>query len=49
MAMGLLGYKLSDSCNIGLGYRSLGTDYREGGFTCDVTASGPLLGVEWTW
>ena len=48
-AMGLVGYKVSDSCNIGLGYRALGTDYQKGGFTYDITASGPVLGVEWKW
>jgi hypothetical protein len=46
---GLFGYKLSDTCNIGIGYRGLGTDYKNGGFTYDVTAHGPVLGVEWRW
>lgn len=48
-AMGLVGYKLTDSCNIGLGYRGLGTDYQNGGFTYDITAHGPVLGAEWRW
>lgn len=46
-AMALIGYKINDSCNVGLGYRGLGTDYQNGGFTYDVTAHGPVLGVEW--
>ncbi len=48
-AMALLGYKVSDSCNIGLGYRGLGTDYSNGSFTYDIAAHGPVLGVEWRW
>lgn len=48
-AVGLLGYKVSETCNVGLGYRGLGTDYQNGGFTYDVTAHGPVLGVEWRW
>lgn len=46
-ATGLIGWKLTDTCNLGVGYRGLGTDYQNGGFTYDVTASGPVLGVEW--
>lgn len=46
-ANALVGYRLTESCNIGAGYRGLGTDYSSGGFTYDVTASGPFLGVEW--
>jgi hypothetical protein len=48
-AIGLFGYKLNDSCNIGLGYRGVGTDYQNGAVTWDVTAHGPVLGVEWHW
>ncbi len=48
-AMGLIGYKINDSCNVGLGYRTLSTDYKNGGFTYDITASGPILGAEWRW
>ena len=48
-AMGLIGYKISDTCNVGLGYRTLSTDYKNGGFTYDITASGPILGAEWRW
>jgi hypothetical protein len=46
-ASGILGWRLNDSCNLGVGYRGLGTDYRNGGFTYDVTASGPVIGAEW--
>jgi hypothetical protein len=48
-AVGLIGYKINDNCNVGLGYRGLGTDYKNGGFTYDITAHGPVLGVEWRW
>ena len=46
-ALGLVGYRFNAHCSTGLGYRALGTDYREGGFTYDTTAHGPILGVEW--
>ena len=45
-AMGLIGYNINDSTSIGLGYRALSTDYENGGFTYDITASGPMLGLE---
>jgi hypothetical protein len=31
-----------------IGYRALGTDYEDGAFEYDVTAHGPVLGVEFT-
>lgn len=42
----VLGYRVTESCSVGLGYRSMGTDYQSGGFTWDITAHGPVLGVE---
>jgi opacity protein-like surface antigen len=45
-AMGLLVYRLSDTWNLGLGYRGLGVDYQDGGFTYDITSHGPILGAE---
>ena len=46
-ALGLIGYKVNENCNVGIGYRGLGTDFEDGGFTYDITAHGPVLGVEW--
>jgi hypothetical protein len=46
-AAAILGYRVSDNCNVGIGYRGLGTDYENGGFTYDVTAHGPVFGAEW--
>ena len=48
-AIGILGYKVSESFHVGIGYRGLGTDYQDGGFTYDITAHGPVLGAEWRW
>ena len=45
--LGLVGYRFNAHCSTGLGYRALGTDYQEGGFTYDTTSHGPILGVEW--
>lgn len=45
-ALAMLGYRLSDSSNIGLGYRGIGTDYTDGGFKYDVISHGLLLGFE---
>ncbi len=48
-AMGLVGYRLNESWNLGIGYRGLGTDYADDGFTYDMTAYGPVIGAEWHW
>jgi opacity protein-like surface antigen len=45
--MGILVYRLSESWNLGLGYRAIGVDYQDGGFTYDVTSHGPILGAEY--
>jgi hypothetical protein len=47
-AFGGLGWRFSDSGNALIGYRALGTDYEDGAFEYDVTAPGPVLGVEFT-
>jgi hypothetical protein len=47
-AMGIFVRRLSDTCNLGIGYRAIGVDYQDGGFTYDITSHGPILGVEWT-
>jgi len=47
-AMGIFVRRLTDNCNFGIGYRAIGVDYQDGGFTYDVTSHGPILGVEWT-
>jgi len=46
-ASAILGWRVNDSCSVGVGYRGLGTDYKNGGFTYDVTAYGPVIGAEW--
>lgn len=45
--MGILVYRLSESWNLGFGYRAIGVDYQDGGFTYDVTSHGPILGAEY--
>jgi hypothetical protein len=47
-AFGGFGWRFSDSGNALLGYRAIGTDYEDGDFAYDVTAHGPVLGVEFT-
>ena len=46
-AMASLGYRISEHASVGLGYRGLGTDYSDGGFTYDVISHGLLLGFEY--
>lgn len=41
-----VGWQFSESGGLLLGYRALGTDYSEGAFNYDVTAHGPVFGVE---
>jgi hypothetical protein len=36
-----------DNGAILLGYRGIGTDYTDGGFTYDVVTHGPILGFEY--
>ena len=42
-----VGYRVSENGLLLLGYRGIGTDYNNGGFTYDVTASGPVIGFEY--
>jgi opacity protein-like surface antigen len=46
-ALAGFGYRVTENGTIALGYRAIGTDYTNGGFTYDVTASGPVLGYEY--
>lgn len=45
-ALAGFGWRFSDSGALLLGYRALGTDYQDGNFSYDMTAHGPVLGVE---
>ena len=46
-AMAGFGYSFHEYGSLLLGYRGLGTDYSNGGFTYDVIAHGPVIGYEW--
>jgi hypothetical protein len=41
-----LGYRVTEKTSLSIGYRGIGTDYTDGGFTYDVTSHGLLLGLE---
>ncbi len=45
-AMAGLGYHFNNQCSVLLAYRAIGTDYSNDGFTYDVTASGPVIGLQ---
>ncbi|MEI6674208.1 MAG: hypothetical protein WCO57_03415 [Verrucomicrobiota bacterium] len=45
-AMAGIGYSFHEYGNLLLGYRALGTDYTNGGFTYDLIAHGPIIGYE---
>ena len=47
-ALAALGYHISDSAALSLGYRGIGTDYEDGQFGYDVISHGLLLGFECT-
>lgn len=47
-AMAGFGYRFCDSCSGLLGYRAIGTDFSDGGFSYDVIAHGLILGLEFT-
>ena len=47
-AMAGFGWSFRDNGGLFLGYRALGTDYSDGGFTYDLVAHGPLIGLELT-
>jgi hypothetical protein len=42
-----LGYRINENSAVSIGYRGLGTDYTDGGFTYDVISHGLLLGYEY--
>lgn len=46
-ALAGFGYRLNDSGSLLLGYRAIGTDYTDGGFTYDLVASGLVIGYEY--
>jgi opacity protein-like surface antigen len=46
-ALAALGYHVSDSAALTLGYRGIGTDYEDGQFGYDVISHGLLLGFEY--
>ncbi len=46
-ALAAVGYQFNRSCSAIIGYRALGTDYTDGGFTYDVVASGPVIGLQY--
>lgn len=41
-----LGYRVSEKTALSIGYRGIGTDYTDGGFSYDVISHGLLLGLE---
>lgn len=43
--VGLIGYKIKTSVTLQAGYRYMGVDYRNGGFTFNVITSGAMLGA----
>lgn len=45
-AMAGFGWRFSENGGAFLGYRAIGTDYEDGGFTYDMVVHGPLLGLE---
>jgi hypothetical protein len=47
-AMAALGYRTSENSSLLLGYRAIGTDYTNDGFTYDIVAHGLALGFEYT-
>ena len=47
-AMAALGYRTSENSSLLLGYRAIGTDYTNDGFTYDIVAHGVALGFEYT-
>ena len=38
-------YRINDKWSAAVGYRAMGVDYASGGFTYDMTQSGPIIGV----
>lgn len=46
-ALAALGYHISDSSSVALGYRGIGTDYEDGDFGYDVISHGVIIGFEY--
>jgi hypothetical protein len=46
-ALAALGYHISDSSSVALGYRGIGTDYEGGDFGYDVISHGLIIGFEY--
>jgi opacity protein-like surface antigen len=46
-AMAGFGYRVTENGSLLFGYRAIGTDYTNGGFTYDLVASGPVIGFEY--
>lgn len=46
-AMAGFGCRIMENGSLLLGYRGIGTDYSDGGFTYDVVARGPVIGFEY--
>ncbi|NWK54664.1 outer membrane beta-barrel protein [Verrucomicrobiaceae bacterium N1E253] len=46
-AMAGLGWQFNPCGGLFLGYRAIGTDYEDGGFTYDLSAHGPMIGLEY--
>jgi hypothetical protein len=47
-SMAGFGWRFSGNGNALIGYRAIGTDYADGDFEYDVTAHGPVIGVEFS-
>jgi opacity protein-like surface antigen len=46
-AMAGFGWRVMENGSLLAGYRAVGTDYSDGGFTYDIVAHGPILGFEY--
>jgi hypothetical protein len=46
-AIGTFGYHLTESSSLLLGYRAIGTDYTNSGFTYNIVSSGLILGYQY--
>ncbi|MFN0129571.1 MAG: hypothetical protein ACKV19_23135 [Verrucomicrobiales bacterium] len=44
-----LGYRVNNHFSLAAGYRGLGIDYTDGGFSLDTVTHGPLVGFEVKW
>lgn len=44
-----LGFRVNQHVNLAVGYRGIGIDYSDGGFSLDTVTHGPLVGLEVKW